>query len=181
MISDQLKVLLNDIISNEIQLSVVMLDTMSDAHIIGYNGFKRFFRWMSRDRLEHAIRLKNKIVDFNDINPDVKMSYTTPTLQTNGSNMSIESFLNVTKSLSIAQIERLKAAAEMSIVDKEHMLMGILEHYIQDEECELNKINRILKRWTNAKKMGDASFLDRIDEDIHCKYKDKEKKRKYDY
>jgi hypothetical protein len=65
MITPQLKTLLSDIISYEIYFATVLIDTMSDSHLIGYNGFKRFFRYMVRDKIEHAIRMKNKIVDYN--------------------------------------------------------------------------------------------------------------------
>lgn len=99
----------------------------------------------------------------------------------NGSNMSIEAFLMSIKSLYTSQIEKLKTASKMAINDNEDMLMGILEHYIKDEEMELCKINRIIDRWMNAKKMGDSSFLDRIDVELHEKYKCKEDKKKYKY
>ena len=154
---------------------------MSDAQLIGYNGFKRLFRYMSRDRLEHAIRLKNKIVDYNDVNPDITVTYKTPQMLPNGSNMTIEAFLINAKTIATTQIERLEQAAEMAITDKEHMLMGILEYYIKDEEEELCLINRIIDEWTNAKKMGDASFLDRKDKCLHENFKTKETKKKYEY
>lgn len=136
---------------------------------------------MSRVRLEHALRLKNKIIDYNDINPDINVGYTTPTMAQNGGSVTIEAFLTSVRGLYMSQIEKLKTASKMAINDNEDMLMGILEHYIKDESEELCKVNRILKRLNNAKKYGDMSFLDREDKELHCKYKEKEKKRKYEY
>ena len=69
----------------------------------------------------------------------------------NNVNVSIESFLSSIHTLSIQQIEKLKEGVKNAINDNENMLMGILEHYIKDEEIELNKIKRIIKRWNNAK------------------------------
>lgn len=99
----------------------------------------------------------------------------------NGSNMTIEAFLVSVKGLYTSQIETLKTASKMAINDNEDMLMSILEHYVKDEEQELCAVNRIIKRWTNAKKYGDASFLDREDKELHCKYKSKENEKKYKY
>lgn len=104
---------------------------------------------MSRDRLEHALRLKNKFVDYIDYNTDVKLNYST---SQSGNNNVVEASLVIIKQLSQIQLDKLKEGSKIAINDNEDMLMGILEHYIKDEEEELCKINRIIKRWNNAKK-----------------------------
>ena len=171
-----LKSIMSDIISSEYTATAIMGEYMATTQMMGYNGFKRLFRYMARDRLEHALCLKNFLADYLKENPEVSISYVSKATNGNGSN-SIDTIITSVMSYGQTQLEKLKRAATMSITDNEHLLMGKLEDMICDQEEELACIRRIKDEYTNSKQFNDVSYLSRKDMQLHDKYKCKESKK----
>lgn len=169
----QLISVLSEVVSYEALCSLQEMESMSLLHMMGYQGFKRLHRYRSRDRLEHAICLKNYLVDYCDMNPKVTVNYSSP----NNGSITFEVIISGAIKACKDQIERLKNASHMCIEENEDALMGKLEHLIADEERELKCYKRLWKEYDNSKKLGDASWIDRTSKCLHGKFKTKEIKK----
>lgn len=170
----QLKQLMGDVISGEITASIMLTEAMSCAQMMGYNGFKRLFRYMSRDRLEHALILKNTLVDYLEEDPTISITYVG---RTNGNSQSIDNLINSSMQYAQEHINKLKVAANLSFQADEHYLGEKIEWLIKDEEKELKCLRRIRKEYDNAKKFSDTSYLSRKDMAMHEKMKHKEESK----
>lgn len=167
MISTTMKTMLDTIVANELKLSVVLLNEMNGASIAGLNGFKRFFRYRSMDRSRHAIMLCNFCTEFVDIELDLTMSV--PTMI---ASRSLKTSLLEYHTECVAQLETLKTACSTAATENEIMLMGHLSEMITDQSEELMRLKRILLS-LDLPEMDLRCY----DQELHCKYKEKEKEK----
>lgn len=168
MISYELNLLLNEIISYELIHCLSEIDLMGMAQFNGMQGFKRLHRYSSRDRLEHALLLVNHIVEYNKSIPELKLTYATSANKP----ASILEALKMLFQKSDEQIHRLKKAAKMAIDESEDFLMHTLECLIQDEIRENMRISRTIQEISNTG--SNTTFIQLLDSKIHDKYKSKE-------
>lgn len=178
MLNEELKKMINEAIQHEHRLSALEADHMSASQHMSWQGFKRLFRCMSRDRLEHALCFNNFMVEYYGYSPTIAFSYVQTTYPMP---LTLEGLLRASKAESEAQIARLKNIADMAIKEKEDLLMGYVEKLMKDEYREWKWYNRILKEMEQSKKMEDASYISRKSMYIHDKMKKKEKGKGYKY
>lgn len=167
---------LNMAIASEFNLSHYAMCEMSKSQSMALNGFKRFFRYIAICRNQHAIKLQNFIVEYlvdstdKSIIPSYTVSYT--------SNLTQITLLDAVKqvhSLYKNHIVLLKNIAKMAINEGEDYLMDYIEHTIESTTVQLSRLTRLVKKLTAV--ASDEMYVRLLDNELHCKYKEKELKR----
>jgi len=171
-----MKQLLSEIISTEIEMSLLYSDFMCMMQEISLQGFKRYYRCRAKDRVYHVTMLRNYAIDYLSTNIPLNVpAHVTGAMNGGISSINkIELALTTDLKYSNMQIKLLEKAASLAITQDEHALMGYIEDLIKDEEEELKCLNRIIKSWTFAKEADDTSWYDRTDKAMHKKKKKKE-------
>lgn len=145
---------------------------MRSLQALGYNGFKRWHRYRSRQFFEMKLCLSNEIFDKFRIKGDFKSYDVTydPT--------SIEEHLKSWDSVLLDGIQELgtlhKRYFELTGMDSK-----IIESAIHKMIRDYEKVGRLIKRFMES----DWLTLDMhiVDDKLHCKYKEKEEKHEFNY
>lgn len=139
---------------------------------LGYNGFKRWHRYRSRQFFEMKICLANELFDKFRIVADFK------DYEVNYSPTSIEEHLKSWEKVILEAIE------ELGSINKDYFeVTGISCKIAECAMCKMirdyEKIGRLIKRFTES----DWLTLDMhvVDDKLHCKYKEKEEKHGFSY
>ena len=169
--TSQLIAILTEILSSEVKLTSIELEAMSRVHKMGWQGFKRYFKYRSKDRNKHAVCLKKWFIDYTDSNIPFIVQY-----DSGSSVMPFDAVLTFVSTESLAQLNRLKDAMDLAFKEKEITLANKINCLIDDQEEEHKYLKRILLEWSNAKTVSDSSWTSRKDHILHKKYKKIEKK-----
>lgn len=145
---------------------------MSRLHVMGYNGFKRWHRYRSREFFEMKLCLANELYDKFRISPnfkDYEITY---------------SPINVEEHLKSWDKALLDGIQELGTLNKRYYeLTGVNSCALEKTMCWLmrdyEKVGRLLKRFTES----DWLTLDMhtVDDRLHEKYKEKEEKHGFKY
>lgn len=145
---------------------------MSKMQVMGYNGFKRWHRYRSRQFFELKLCLANELYDKFRISPnfkDYELTY---------------SPANVEEHLKSWDKALLDAIQELGTLNKEYYeLAGVNCCIIEKAMCKMmrdyEKVGRLLKRFTES----DWLTLDMhiVDNKLHKKYKAKEVEHGFKY
>lgn len=145
---------------------------MSKMQIMGYNGFKRWHRYRSRQFFELKLCLANELYDKFRISPnfkDYELTY---------------SPANVEEHLKSWDKALLDAIQELGTLNKEYYELAgvnccIIEKAMRKMMRDYEKVGRLLKRFTES----DWLTLDMhiVDDKLHEKYKAKEVEHGFKY
>lgn len=145
---------------------------MRSLQALGYNGFKRWHRYRSRQFFEFKICLANELFDKFKIKANFK-SY-----EINYDPVSVEEHLKSWEKVLLTGIQELGTANK-----KYFELTGARSEIIKCAMSKLvrdyEKVNRLIMRFTES----DWLTLDMhiVDDKLHCKYKEKEEKYDFKY
>ena len=167
--TENLTKLISDILGSELKLSNIEIEAMSKTHKMALNGFKRFFKYRSKDRFKHALCLKMWCIDFAETNIPFDISYLS-----GNANMTLENILVYVSTESEKQLEKLKEVMDLAFKEKEITLANKINCLIDDQEEEQKCLKRIIDEWTMAKSYNDVSWISRKDFSLHEKYKKKD-------
>jgi len=145
---------------------------MRSLQAMGYNGFKRWHRYNSREFFELKLCLSNEIFDKFRIKGDFKsydVSYDPKNMEEH-----LRSWDNVL----------LDGIQELGTLHKKYFELTGMESKIISRAMYLltkdyEKVGRLIMRFTES----DWLTLDMhiVDDSLHCKYKEKEKEDGFDY
>lgn len=145
---------------------------MSKMQIMGYNGFKRWHRYRSRQFFELKLCLANELYDKFRIAPnfkDYELTYSPSSVE--------EHLRSWDKAL-------LDAIQELGTLNKEYYQLAgvnccVIENAMHKIVRDYEKVGRLLKRFTES----DWLTLDMhiVDDKLHEKYKEKENARGFKY
>ena len=145
---------------------------MRSLQAMGYNGFKRWHRYRSRQFFEWKLCLANELFDKFRIIADFK------DYEVNYSPTSIDEHLKSWEKVILESIQ------ELGTINKDYFkLTGISCKLAECAMCELvkdyEKIGRLIKRFTES----DWLTLDMhiVDDYLHAKYKAKEEENGFKY
>lgn len=173
MISEDLKIKLQDVIISEYKILLHCLEAISLFQSAGYHGFKRMFEYFSYDRQRHIIKLRKFLGDTAHCYPKISINYAGYT--GNG----VITILQDTHDAAKTHIESLQYDASLAIESKEHRVMGYLEYMIKDQsDEEVLKCFRLIEKIQNTN--ADKAYIQELDCDLHEKYKKKLQDSKYE-
>ena len=148
------------------------IDSKNICHKLGYNGFKRWHRFATRNDAEILKKIECHIVEYFDELPVFTNSYikaVPKTLQehlVSWYNREFAKFLRLNEIKGLLQTNKLFVEAEL------------VQCIIEDVLCEVKKIKRIQLDFSNV--AYNAHHISIVDKNIHRKYKKKEKKQGYE-
>ena len=171
-----MKQLLSDVISKELEISMMYSDFMAVMQDISLQGFKRYYRCRMKDRVKHCTMLRNYVSDYHDVCLPISVSSYAPgaAWATTGIIARVQKVITDDATTSNEQIVRLEKISDLAITQEEHDLMGYIEDLIKDQSCELKCLRRIINSWKFSQQAGDSSWYDRTSKCLHKKYKKRE-------
>ena len=169
--TQELLKIMTELLSNETKLSLIELEAMSKAHKLALNGFKRYFRCRSKDRLKHSLCLKEWVIDYAETNIPFETAYSS-----GNAIMTLDQILSYVYGESEVHLNKLKDASEMAFAEKETTLGNKLNVLVDDQEEEHKYLRRLIEEYTFSRQQGDPSWISRKDMLLHKKYKKIEKK-----
>jgi ferritin len=162
---------LTEVLSNEEKLSSIEMEAMSRMHFMGWQGFKRFFKYRSKDRKKHSICLKKWAIDYAETNIPFSVDY-----NSGNSVMTFENIVSFVYVESEHQLKRLIECMNKAFEEDEIALANKINCLIEDQAEECKYLKRIIDEWNNSKQLGDNSWISRKDHLLHKKYKKVEKR-----
>lgn len=138
---------------------------MCAAQALGYNGFKRWHRYRSKQFFDLALKLSNELTDRFRIKADFR------DYELNYSPASLEEHLKTWEKAVLDGIQELGELGK-SYYELTGTKCGIVEAAITDMSCDYGKIGRYIKRFNESDWL--ALDMHIVDDRLHDKYKQKE-------
>lgn len=167
----QLTQALTETLSNEVKLASIELEAMSRMQYLGWQGFKRMFKYRAKDRTKHAICIKKWAIDYAETNVPFSVEY-----RSGETSIPFESIISFVYTESENQLKKLEDVMNKAFEEDELTLASKIGCLVDDEAEECKYLRRIIEEWKNSKTLGDNSWASRKDHILHKKYKKSEKK-----
>lgn len=159
--------LLNEVGSLILSNLMFHSDSKNSCHKLGYNGFKRWHRYASREDFEVVGKVEAHIVEYFDVKPVFTSTYieTMPT--------SLAEHLNAWYEREFSKFLRLNDIKSILETNRMYVEAELVQCIIVMVLYEVKKIKRVIKDMENVS--YNPHHISIVDMKLHCKYKKKER------